>query len=150
MAEILFYHLERQPLERVLPQLLERSLSRGWRVVVEAASQERIAALDDHLWTYSEESFLPHLAGSEPGAETESLVLVATPENPNAAKVRFLIDGAALPSDPARYDRIVVMFDGQDDAAIAKARQDWKTAKAAGLDCTYWQETASGGWQKMA
>src|SRR5690349_11599483 len=35
MTDILFYHLERQPLDRVLPQLLERTLERGWRAVIE-------------------------------------------------------------------------------------------------------------------
>ena len=34
MTEILFYHLQRQPIERVLPGMLEKSLERGWRVIV--------------------------------------------------------------------------------------------------------------------
>ena len=58
--EIWFYHLTRQPLDRALPTLLERSLERGWRAGVQATSEERVAALDEWLWTYSEESFLAH------------------------------------------------------------------------------------------
>src|SRR6516225_1397864 len=38
MTEIVFYQLQRQPLERVLPTLIEKSLERGWRVIVQAAS----------------------------------------------------------------------------------------------------------------
>ncbi|GIR10158.1 MAG: hypothetical protein CM15mP21_4200 [Hyphomicrobiales bacterium] len=34
MTEVLFYHLERQTLEQVLPRLVQASLGRDWRVVV--------------------------------------------------------------------------------------------------------------------
>ena len=80
MADIWFYHLMRQPLERVLPPLLEKSLERGWRAVVQTASEERLRALDDHLWTYSDESFLAHgTAGDGDPAMTGVRVLHQTP-----------------------------------------------------------------------
>jgi len=60
MTEILIYQLQRQPLERVLPALIEKSLERGWRVIVQAASEERVEALDAQLWTFRDDSFLPH------------------------------------------------------------------------------------------
>src|SRR3954471_24492685 len=60
MTEVLFYHLQNMSLESVLPPLLEKSLERGWRVVVQSTSPERTEALDAHLWTYSDDSFLPH------------------------------------------------------------------------------------------
>ena len=56
-TEIYFYHLERRSLEDVLPTLLERSFERGWRAAVQAASEERVEALNTLLWTYREESF---------------------------------------------------------------------------------------------
>ena len=68
MAEIHFYHLQRQPLEAVLPTLIEKSLGRGWRAVVQATSAERLSALDDHLWTFSDDSFLAHATDKEPDA----------------------------------------------------------------------------------
>jgi DNA polymerase-3 subunit chi len=60
MTEIWFYHLQRQPLEKAVPQLIEKSLDRGWRAIVQAKSEERLDALDSWLWTYSDESFLAH------------------------------------------------------------------------------------------
>ncbi len=60
MTEIWFYHLQRQPLEKALPQILEKSLEKGWRAVVQAKSDERLEALDAWLWTYAEASFLAH------------------------------------------------------------------------------------------
>jgi DNA polymerase-3 subunit chi len=150
MTDVLFYHLQRQPLERVLPLLLEKSLERGWRVVVQAASDERIDALDAHLWTYRDDSFLPHGTAREADAAAQPVLLVTDDRNPNDAQVRFLVDGAAVPADAAAYERIVLLFDGEDDDALAAARQRWAEAKAQGFAVTYWQTDDQGRWVKKA
>jgi DNA polymerase-3 subunit chi len=150
MTEMLFYHLQRQPLERVLPQLLERTVERGWRAVVQAASDERIEALDAHLWTYRDDSFLPHGTARDGEAAAQPIVLTTSDGNPNGAKVRFLIDGAPVPADAANYDRIVLLFDGEDDDALAGARTRWAEAKTQGFDVTYWQTDEQGRWTKKA
>ena len=150
MTEILFYHLQRQPIERVLPQLLEKSLERGWRVVVQAASDERIDALDAHLWTWRDDSFLAHGTDREAEVAMQPVLLTAQDHNPNGASVRFLIDGAPVPADAASYQRIVLLFDGEDDDAVAAARTRWTEAKAQGFEATYWQADENGRWQKKA
>ena len=99
MTEVLFYHLQSQPLERVLPQLLERSVERGWRVVVQAGSEERVDALDSLLWTYRDDTFLPHGTARDGEAAAQPILLTTADHNPNAATVRFLIDGVPMPPD---------------------------------------------------
>ena len=99
MTEVLFYHLQNMSLESVLPPLLEKSLERGWRVVVQSTSQERTDALDAHLWTYSDDSFLPHATWRAGDAQDQPIILSIEEGNPNRANVRFLIDNAALPAD---------------------------------------------------
>ena len=149
MTEVLFYHLEHQPLERVLPALVERTLARGWRAVVQAGSEERVEALDTLLWTYSEESFLPHGSKRDGNPQSQPVYLTADDINPNGA------DGA-VPGRRRRdrrdsgYERIVYLFDGRDMAAVARAREQWKAAKAAGCEATYWQQSPEGRWEKRA
>lgn len=150
MTEILFYHLHRQPLEKILPTLLEKSLERGWRVIVHSSSEDRIEALDAQLWTYRENSFLPHGAWHEALAREQPILLTVHDDNPNAANVRFLIDGAPVPEDADAYQRIVLLFDGEDEDAVAAAREQWTKAKARGLDATYWQPDEEGRWVKRA
>lgn len=148
MTEILFYHLERHPLERILPVLVEKSLERGWKVVVEAGSAERLRGLDEVLWTYRDDSFLPHaVAGS--GNESEQPVLLTTEgNNPNGADIRFFVD-RAVPGEGGDYQRIVFLFDGHDPDAVTDARAAWKTLRDA-HDLTYWQQDANGRWEKKA
>ncbi|MBV9348694.1 MAG: DNA polymerase III subunit chi [Pseudolabrys sp.] len=150
MTEILFYQLQRQSVEQVLPSLLEKSLERGWKVVVQSASDERLDALDAYLWTYRDDAFLPHGSAREPEAPRQPILLTATDSNPNGASVRFLIDGAEIPPDLDRYQRIVLLFDGEDEEAVARARGHWNDAKARGLEATYWQADENGRWQRKA
>jgi DNA polymerase-3 subunit chi len=150
VTEVLFYHLHRQPLERVLPTLLEKSLERGWRVVVQSSSEERLEALDAHLWTFTDDSFLPHGTWREAEAREQPVLLTVNDDNPNSATVRFLIDGAGIPADASAYARIVLLFDGNDPDAVDAARTRWGEAKAQGFDVTYWQPDEQGRWQRKA
>lgn len=150
MTEVLFYHLQGQKLEGVLTPLLEKSLERGWKVVVQGATEERLDALDAHLWTYRDDGFLPHGTWREPDAAAQPVLLALDERNPNEASVRFLIEGAAVPDDAAAYARLVLVFDGDDDDAVAAARAQWTDAKAKGFTATYWQPDEQGRWVKKA
>lgn len=148
-TEALFYHLERQPLEAVLPLLLVKTLERGWRAVVQVGSEERLDALDSHLWTFDDKAFLPHGRRQDGHAERQPIYLTTGPDNPNGATVRFLVDGAE-PPEPEGYQRLVIMFDGRDDTAVSEARRHWKDLKGKGCAVTYWQQGERGGWERKA
>jgi DNA polymerase-3 subunit chi len=148
MTEILFYHLQGQKLEGVLTPFLEKSLERGWKVIVQGGSPERIEALDAHLWTYRDDGFLPHGTWREGEAEAQPVLLTLDEANPNQASVRFLIDGAAVPADAESYQRIVLLFDGEDEEAVTAARERWNEAKTKGFEATYWQPDEQGRWVK--
>jgi DNA polymerase-3 subunit chi len=150
MTEVLFYQLKGQTPEQVLPGLLQRSLDRGWRVVVQASSQERVEALDAHLWTWRDDSFLPHGTSRDSEAAEHPVLLTFGKDNPNGAVVRFLIEGAAMPENASAYERIVFLFDGEDAEALDGARRRWSEAKTAGFVVTYWQPDEGGGWRRQA
>jgi len=148
MTEVLFYHLQDIAVENVLPPLLEKSLERGWRAVVQSTSQERTDALDAHLWTYRDDSFLPHATSRVADAADHPVVLAIEEDNPNGAHVRFLIDNAALPQDAHGYERVVLLFNGDDAEALVAARSAWADCKARGFEVTYWQADERGRWQR--
>ncbi|HET7806074.1 MAG TPA: DNA polymerase III subunit chi [Pseudolabrys sp.] len=150
MTEILFYHMQGQKLENVLPALLEKSLERGWKVVVQGSTDERIEALDAHLWTYRDDGFLPHGTWRESEAAQQPVLLTSNDGNPNGATVRFLVDRAPLPADVERYQRIVLVFDGDDEEAVAAARAHWSDVRAKGFEATYWQADERGRWTKKS
>jgi DNA polymerase-3 subunit chi len=146
-TEVLFYHLERQGLERVLPSLVEKTLERGWRAVVQAGSDERLAAIDQALWTYNDDSFLAHGTAKDGHAADQPVYLTTGGETPNGAGVRFLVDGAEA-AQFSGFVRIVYLFDGNDADAVANARTQWTAAKSAGCPVTYWQQSPAGKWER--
>lgn len=149
MTDIGFYHLTRTPLERALPRLLEKVVAAGMRAVVVAGSADRVEALNGALWTYDPGSFLPHGSARDGNAADQPIWLTDADDNPNAATMLVLVDGATSPR-LAAYQRCLDLFDGNDPDAVAAARARWTAAKAAGHGLTYWQQTESGGWQSKA
>ena len=147
--DVYFYHLEHQTLERVLPSLLEKTLARGWRAVVQAGSEDRLAAIDMALWTYADDSFLAHGTARIGHASLQPIYLTLGSENPNGAGVRFLVDGAEA-QEFAGAERFVYVFDGHDAEALSSARGQWTAAKAAGCTVAYWQQSPNGRWEQKA
>jgi DNA polymerase-3 subunit chi len=148
-CEVWFYHLERTTLDQVLPELLDKTLARGWRAVVRATEPERVEHLDNWLWTYRDDSFLAHGAAGEPNADRQPVVLTTAADNPNGAHALFLIDGAEAGALDG-YQRCILLFDGRDEAATVRARKQWSAFKASGLTATYWRQGAERGWEKQA
>ena len=150
MTEALFYHLERRALQDVLPGLIEKTLERGWRALIRADSAERAEMIDNLLWTYDDSSFLPHAQLGDGDTARQPVLITVEDANANAANVLFLVGGA--PADWSALDeftRVVTMFDGRDAEMLGRAREDWKQAKSAGHDVTYWKETSSGKFEKQ-
>jgi len=152
MTEALFYHLEKRTLDDVLPGLVERTLARGWRAIIRPDSAERAKAIDDLLWTWRDESFLPHAQTGDGNAARQPVLITIEEVNANCAEVLFLVGGAMPGSwrDAAAFTRIVLLFDGRDPSALAAARAAWSAAKEAGHDTTYWKQSPGGKWEKQA
>ena len=150
MAEVWFYHLERTGLDQALPELLEKTLAKGWRARVRCAGRDRLEHLDGWLWSYRDDSFLPHGTADDLAlAARQPVVLTADEANPNGAQALFLIDGAE-PGPLDGVERCVLLFDGRDESAVAAARGRWKAFTADGHAVTYWRQGEEGGWRKQA
>ena len=150
MAEVLFYHLTETPLEAALPQMLQASLTRGWRVCVRFGSAERAEWMNGALWTYADDSFLPHGGPRDGDPAGQPVYLTAGEEVPNGANVLMLADGAAAEvASLGTYERACILFDARDPAAVQDARGRWKEVTGAGLKAVYWKQEG-GKWLKAA
>lgn len=152
MTEVWFYHLEKTPLEQVLPDLLEKVTGRGWRAYVHGGKggheDDKIASLNQHLWAYEPASFLAHgLEGDEYDAR-QPVLLGSSGGMVNAADVYLSV----APVDPPPLDglkRCLIVFEGIDAEHVAWARGLWKQLKADKHDLAYWKQTDEGRWEKV-
>lgn len=150
MGEVYFYHLTTSPLEVSLPRLVELSLERGWRVVIRFGSDAAMAATDAMLWTYRDDSFLPH--GSSVGGHgpRQPVYLTTGNETPNDADVLMLLEGGGATSEEmSGFARTCLIFDGHDPRAVEAAREEWRTVREAGLKAVYWAQER-GRWVRKA
>jgi len=150
MGAVYFYHLTRQPLEVVLPMLLEKSLAAGWRCAVRGVDAKRLEWLDEKLWLGQDDGFLPHgLAGGEHDA-VQPVLLTVDPVAANNPTAVLAIDGVEVTAEEvAPLERVSILFDGNDDAALTRARAQWKALTEAGCAAQYWSQE-SGHWEKKA
>jgi DNA polymerase-3 subunit chi len=148
-TEVNFYHLTKSSLEDALPRLLLKTLQAGERAVVMLGSAERVDALDTHLWTFDQDSFLPHGSARDGEAERQPVWLTHLDENPNGAGFLFVADRARS-ERVAEYRRCFELFDGRDEAAVSESRERWRAYRSAGHTVVYWQQAAEGGWEKKA
>lgn len=144
-----FYHLQKWPLEKALPQLLDKVRQAGHRAVVVAGSQDRVESLSGALWTFDPNSWLPHGTAKDGHAGDQPIWLTDQPENPNDATILVLTDGMAA-YDLTAYQRCLDLFDGNSQDAVGAARDRWTAAKEQGHELHYWQQTDRGGWEEKA
>jgi DNA polymerase-3 subunit chi len=149
LTEVAFYHLQRSPLEKVLPKLLEKTLAQGKRALVLTGSAERAEALAVTLWTYDPGGWLPHGTAQDGEPAEQPVWLSERDENVNRADFLFLTEGTDT-ATLAGYQRCFDLFDGNDAAAVAAARGRWQVRKAAGHVLTYWQQNDAGSWERKA
>jgi DNA polymerase-3 subunit chi len=148
-CEVWFYHLERTGLDQALPELLDKTLSRGWKAIVRSSSPDRLEHLDGWLWSWRDDSFLPHGLAEEPYAARQPVLLTTGEANPNGAEALFLIDGAE-PGNLQGYARALILFDGKDEGQLGLARAQWKVLKGQGAALSYWKQSPEGRWEKSA
>lgn len=150
MSEVRFYHLTEVPLERALPVMLDRTVSRGGRAVVRGSHAERLTFLNGLLWSVDEASFLPHGMDGDPDPDRHPIWLTTGQDIPNDPSTLFLIDGATANTDEiAALEITAILFDGHDATAVEGARNQWRMATDAGFSAVYWAQESGGRWVKM-
>ncbi|MCB1529548.1 MAG: DNA polymerase III subunit chi [Rhodospirillales bacterium] len=149
MTEIRFYHLSVQSLDQALPKILSKVLESDRRALVKLTDEEDVRRMNDFLWTYRPESFLPHGNKKDGHAEDQPVFLTDKDENPNGAQV-LVLTGEAVHQDIDKFDLCCEMLNGNDEAAVRAARKRWKAYKDSGFDVTYWQQTDGGSWEQKA
>ncbi len=147
--EAYFYRVFRSTVEQILVRLLQRSRGQGMRSLVVGVDRDHMRKLDERLWVFDDQTFLPHaVAGSD--ADPHQPILLATDfDNPNSANHLILLDGRALDlTQVSAFGRISIIFDGRDRSQVDAARRDWKAAVEAGISCVYWTDE-SGAWKEL-
>jgi DNA polymerase-3 subunit chi len=147
--EIWFYLVERSSIEDTLPPLLDKCLQRGWRALVRSPNPARLAALDAKLWTWRDDSWLPHgLAGDSALDVRQPILLTGGADNGNGAQALFMLDGAQA-ENLTGVARVISLFDGREESEVQAARLAWRAARDQGRSPSFWKQTGEGKWERQ-
>lgn len=149
VVQVDFYHLTADPIERVLPRIAERVLETGGRLLVVSGDEGLAARLDQHLWNYTPESFLPHGRAGEEGEAEQPVLIAASIAIPpaNGARAVALADGVWR-DEALDFDRAFHFFD---DVTVEAARAAWRTLGGReGVERNFWKRDEEGRWRKLA
>lgn len=147
MAEIRFYHLQTRTLDQALPEIVQKALSAGHRIVIRTPGEAEVERINILLWTFRADSFIPHGGAKDGHAALQPVWITAGNDNPNNAGVLILTGGleeAALEG----YSLACDIFDGRNTDNVTAARQRWKNYKTTDHTLTYWQQSEKGWEQK--
>lgn len=134
-----FYHLAVSPIERVLPSIAEKVVANGERLLV-VAEPDLLARLDEILWGYAKDSFLPH-GRQNPAAQP--VFLSPDPEPANGATNLALADGRWR-DEALGFERTFYFFD---DDGRDGARDAWRALKGRPeVEARYWKQDERGKW----
>lgn len=151
MSRVDFYHLQNQTLENVLPKLLEKAYETGKKIKIKVGNEERVEFLNSLLWTYNDQSFIPHGSKKDGFGDRQPIWLSAGEDNPNQSTMLFLVDGAKIDLGLLKnFERVFNIFDGNSETAVNQARSFWKELKTSGAEIFYWQQDDFGRWKQKA
>lgn len=148
MTEVRFYHLQKTGEEQALPQIAYKAWQAGHKVVVKTGDEDRVDKLNNALWTFRADAFLPHGSKDDGNQAKQPVWLTTGDDNPNGAKTLITSAGVAA-NDISSYDLCCAMLDGNNPAQVEEARVRWKAYKEAGHTVSYWQQSDKG-WEKKA
>ena len=147
---IQFYHLTSTNLEHTLPNLTQKIFDAGHSVCIKLADKEAVTQADNWLWAHDASSFLPHGVEGSEHANEQPVYITSSPDDiANKANILIVVDGS-VPSNLDGVEKLLDIFNGNDEADLQAARKRWKDYKDADIELTYWQQQQGGGWKKAA
>ena len=121
------------------------------KILIKVGTEARVEFLNTALWTYDDQSFLPHGSKKDGNADMQPIWLTSGDDNPNNAVMLFLTDGASVDiKNLGAFERVLNLFDGNSEESLSQARAFWKGVKAEGIECFYWQQDDNGAWKQKA
>ena len=117
-----FWQLSRDPLERVVALIAERTREAGEKLLVVASDGEQRAAMGQALWDYRPEAFLANGEATAPHAARQPILLSAECQARNGARYAVLADGDWRDGADA-FERVFLLFG---EAGAPAARAVWR------------------------
>lgn len=130
--KVTFYDIPHEQAFALAAKLAQAAWDKGKRLIVRCEDTHQAKALDDHLWTYRDESFVPHEVSDGALHDTRARIVLTTGD---VAPIEPDILLQLAPAERAfaeRFGHVIDLVDHRDDARLTASRQRYKAWTEAG------------------
>ena len=147
MTQIIFYSTAPLQVEKTLFALLEKSLEKGNKSLLLFKDKEKCLSINEQLWTYKQNSFLPHISEDDQIYDNIDVpVYLSTKnENPFKAELLFSIDGF-LPDNIDHFERVIIIIDVNDELLNEKYKKYYLDINKNFEDIVFYKSDDNGKW----
>lgn len=137
-----FYHLTRDPAEKVLPFIAQRVLDDKARLLIVSDDSAQLDAISSSLWTAKADSFLAHAKSGEGDDTLQPILLSDQIDVHNGARFIAFADGNWRPVEHD-FDRVFYLFP---PSHTDNARSAWRNLGES-VERRYWKQDG-GKWMQ--
>jgi DNA polymerase-3 subunit chi len=135
-TQVTFYAVRDGGLHAWAAKLVEAAWSKRKRVLVYCSSEAEAKAIDEYLWTFKDDAFIPHGIESpdQPSDNTALAVLITTTAtNTNKASILVQLGHAELEFGGG-FENVIELVDREDEQKLTASRDRYRAWKAYGKD----------------
>jgi DNA polymerase IIIc chi subunit len=149
LQSIKLYQTNKENLFRSACLLLSKCFKERLKVLVITKSHQDSVLLDNSLWTFSRQLFIPHALSSDNILDDHPIIIGNDLDDGNLRHVVFdvVVFIERFDIELTEFKKVALMFTEQDKSQAIKLQQKI-ACQVADLDSNYYTQSSSGEWTK--
>ena len=139
LEKAFFYKSSHRDVVRDIAWLTESIFKKNNRIVIFCTDQETAEVVDDFIWSYRDDSFIPHSIKKHRETSLDPILVTTDLDGSYEHNVLLALNGVLIKEkDWQRFAKVYYFFDDQDSREKENARAMWKSFSSLAVNCKYW------------
>ena len=139
LEKVYFYNSSERDIVSDICVLTEKLFLKNDSIVIFCTDQETVAVVDDFLWAYKEDGFIPHSIKNNEKPSIHPILITTRIDEGCEHDILLVLNGVLIKEkDWQKFAKIYYFFDDQDNIEKENARSMWKSFSSLDAECKYW------------
>ena len=139
-----FYNCSYRNVVADISWLTEKLYKERDSILICCKDQETVEVIDDFLWRYKEDGFIPHSIEKKERSSIYPVLITTDIDEEHKHNVLLALSGVFIKDqDWQNFTKAYYFFDHQENNQKENARLMWKSLSALNVACKYWVNKAN-------
>ncbi|MDC3081804.1 DNA polymerase III subunit chi [Paracoccaceae bacterium] len=139
LEKAFFYNSSHRDVVTDIAWLTQNIFTKNNRIVIFCTDQDTVEVVDDFLWSYRDDGFIPHSIKKHGETSLDPILVTTDLDGGYEHNILLALNGVLIEEkDWQRFAKIYYFFDDQDNKEKENARSMWKSFSSLDVDCKYW------------